>query len=337
MAWTPNQQSRILITGASGFLGKWVLRELQERGYKNLVATFRSSRPANGFDGVKWYKADLLKKNKGVSAKASVNQVIGTLNPEAVIHLAATVGGIGANKKNPGRYIYENLLMGINLIDRAKRSKFCQKFIMTGTVCAYPKHAEVPFKEEDIWNGYPEETNAPYGIAKKTLMEMVKAYHQQYGFNGLNLIPVNLYGPEDNFDPESSHVIPALIRKFERAAQLNQPYVEVWGTGNASREFLYVKDAAKGIVDALEKHNDPEPVNLGTGNEITIRELAKQIKSAVGYRGDIVFNDKYPDGQPRRCLDTTKAEQLFGWTATTPFDVGLKETVAWWQRWGSYA
>ena len=222
--------------------------------------------------------------------------------------------------------------MGLNLIEGARRQNVCKKFIMIGTVCAYPKFTPVPFKEEDMWEGYPEETNAPYGIAKKSLMQLLIAYKEQYNFNAINLIPVNMYGPEDNFNPESSHVIPALIRKFHRAT-LEKPHqkVSVWGTGNASREFLYIDDCARAIIMAMEEHNDPEPVNIGTGIEITIKDLVNTISKKMSYEGKIVWRSEKPDGQPRRCLDTSKAEKLFGFKAETDFDKGLQKTIDWFE------
>lgn len=334
MNYTPSLHDQIMVTGAGGFLGQWVISKLLQRGYDNVTGVIH--KVGNGlhhkFPKVnKWVLCDLLRDKQGsVPYKTGINKLISKHKPEVVIHLAATVGGIGANKKNPGKYIYENLKMGVDLIDRVRRSKHVQKFVMVGTVCSYPKFAPVPFKEEDLWNGYPEETNAPYGIAKKTLMELIKAYHAQYQFNGVNLIPVNLYGPGDNFDPQSSHVIPALIRKFEEATLKRSSMVEVWGTGKASREFLHVEDAAKGIILAMENHNEPEPVNLGTGNEITIRDLAFKIREEFQYKGEVIFCDQYPDGQPRRCLDTTQALKKFGWEAKKDFGEGLSETITWW-------
>ena len=253
------------------------------------------------------------------------------INPNIVVHLAATVGGIGANKNNPGLFIEENLIMGYNTIKLAKEFNV-NKFVMLGTVCAYPKHCRVPFKEEDLWNGYPEETNAPYGIAKKSLMQMVQSYNQQYGFTGLNLIPVNMYGPNDNFNPASSHVIPALILKFQQAIDGGHKPVEIWGTGQASREFLYVDDCAEAIRLALLNYDKPEPTNIGTCSEITIMELAQKIQRIMGHKGSISFNSKYPDGQPRRCLDTSKAKERFGFEAQTGFDEGLTQTIDWFRK-----
>jgi len=295
--------TRVLITGGTGFLGKAVCRELKSNGYSDLIAI--GSR-------------DCDLRDQDATQKMVIDS-----GANVVIHLAATVGGIGANKENPGRFMYENLVMGTNIIE-ASRSAGVDKFVMVGTVCAYPKFTPVPFKEEDIWNGYPEETNAPYGIAKKALMQLICSYKEQYGFNGINLIPVNMYGPFDNFDPKISHVIPALILKFYTFEE-----VEIWGTGSASREFLYVDDCARAIRLAMENHNDPNPINIGTGSEISIKDLAHKVKDVVGHTGPLYFNSSYPDGQPRRCLDTSKAKEAFGFEATVPLDEGLRQTVEW--------
>ena len=307
------KDARIMVTGGTGFLGKAVVRLLKKDGYTSVIP----------LPGSKTW--DLTKQNYVVYA-------LQQFKPEVILHLAARVGGIGANQKNPGRFMYENLSMGLNLIEGARRQNICKKFVMVGTVCAYPKFTPVPFKEEDIWEGYPEETNAPYGIAKKSLMQLLIAYKEQYGFNSVNLIPVNMYGPEDNFNPESSHVIPALIRKFHKST-LEKPHkkVSVWGTGKASREFLYVEDCARAIIMAMEEHNDPEPVNIGTGVEITIKDLVDNISKKMSYNGEIVWHSEKPDGQPRRCLDISKAEKLFGFKAKTNFDTGLQKTIAWFE------
>ena len=301
----------IMVTGGTGFLGKAVVRLLKRDGYTKVIP----------LPGSKTW--DLTKQNYVVYA-------LQQFKPKVIIHLAARVGGIGANQKNPGKFMYENLSMGLNLIEGARRQNICKKFIMVGTVCAYPKFTPVPFKEEDLWNGYPEETNAPYGIAKKSLIQLLISYKQQYNFNSINLIPVNMYGPEDNFNPESSHVIPALIRKFYNAT-LKNPHsdVSVWGTGAASREFLYVKDCARAIVMAMEGHNDPRPVNIGTGAEITIKELVLKISEHMSHKGKIIWHPEKPDGQPRRCLDTSKAKKLFDFDAKIDLDTGLKITVEW--------
>jgi GDP-L-fucose synthase len=250
------------------------------------------------------------------------------LKPEIVIHLAAVVGGIGANRENPGKFFYDNAIMGIQLIHEGYLHKI-EKMVVLGTVCAYPKFTPVPFKEEDLWNGYPEETNAPYGLAKKMLLVQLQAYRQQYGFNGIFLLPVNLYGPGDNFDPESSHVIPALIRKCLEAKAAGADHITVWGTGSASREFLYVDDAAEGIVLATEKYDKAEPVNLGAGSEITIIELVERIAGLTQFKGTLVWDSSKPDGQPRRKLNTSKSKTEFGFKPAVALEVGLKETVNW--------
>lgn len=301
--------NRIVVTGGTGFLGKSLCIDLHSIG---MVHAVNSSM----YDLTDYVQTEQMYKD---------------FNPNIVVHLAATVGGIGANKVNPGLFIDNNLSMGSNVIRLAKKYDV-DKFVMIGTVCSYPKHCPVPFKEEDIWNGYPEETNAPYGIAKKTLMQMVQSYHQQYGFNGINLIPVNMYGPHDNFDPKSSHVIPALILKFQNAINDNIGSVEIWGTGNASREFLYVDDCARAIKLAIQNYNSPDFINIGTGSEITIYDLAHKIKTLMGYNGNIVFNKDYPDGQPRRCLDISKAQKKLSWSPETNLDQGLNNTIKWYRR-----
>ena len=301
---------KILVTGANGFLGKAVVKRLnQETNYDVSCANGKS----------KW---DLTNKKY-------VDCMVAHYKPDVVIHLAARVGGIQANKENPGLFLYENLIMGINLIETCRQYDKLENFIMVGTVCAYPKFTPVPFNENDMWNGYPEETNAPYGIAKKTLMQMLISYKQQYNFNCVNLIPVNMYGPHDNFDPKISHVIPALILKYRRAMIKQQNSVEIWGTGNASREFLYIDDCAEAIAKSINANISPEPINIGTGNEISIRDLATMIANQIGYNGDIVFNPKFPDGQPRRCLDTNRAKSLLGFEAKTSFKDGIKSTIDW--------
>lgn len=332
--------SNIIITGSTGFLGTHLHRELVKRGC-DVIGICHSHSKYEGaglwddrevredtypevqkFD---YHRYDLLNESH-------VRKMYRRYKPIGVINLAAVVGGIGANQENPGRFMYENLKMGMQLIHGAIKSPSMRergKFVQLGTVCSYPKHTPIPFKEENLWNGYPEETNAPYGIAKKALMEMIKAYNKQYQFNGISLIPVNLYGPMDNFDPKSSHVIPALIRKIYLAYLGGEATVELWGTGSASREFLYVEDAAQAIANAFEKYEGSEPINLGTGTEISIADLARKIAEIIGYTGDFVFDSSKPDGQPRRCLDTTKAKQLFDFTAKTSFDSGLRNTIAW--------
>lgn len=303
---------RILVTGGAGFLGSAVCRALVQRGCApERVHAVRKAR----FD---------------LTHEADVERVFAELRPEIVIHLAAVVGGIGANRKNPGSFYYQNLVMGALLMEHARRAGV-EKFVAIGTICAYPKFTPVPFREEDLWSGYPEETNAPYGIAKKVLLVQAQAYRQQYGFDAVYLLPVNLYGPGDNFDPESSHVIPALVRKCVEAVEQRRDAIEVWGTGRATREFLYVDDAAEGIVLASERYDGAEPVNLGAGFEISIKELAESIARISGFQGRLVWNAALPDGQPRRCLDTSKAEAWFGFKARTSFEDGLRRTVDWYR------
>ncbi|MBN2562718.1 MAG: GDP-L-fucose synthase [Phycisphaerae bacterium] len=303
-------KERTVLTGGAGFLGEHVHAELLAAG----------ARPR-----------DILvprRRDFDLTRQADVERMFAEMRPTVVIHLAAEVGGIGANRERPGRFFYANMAMGLHLIEQA-RIAGVKKFVQVGTVCAYPKSTPVPFKEEDIWNGYPEETNAPYGIAKKALLVMLQAYRQQYGLNGVYLLPVNLYGPGDNFDPSTSHVIPALIRKFTEAKASGDDKVVVWGTGSASREFLYVEDCARAIVLATQRFGGAEPVNLGTGREITIRDLAKKIQTLVCFEGELVWDDTKPDGQPRRCLDTTRAAELFGFRAETDLDEGLRRTSEW--------
>ncbi|MCE5187397.1 MAG: GDP-L-fucose synthase [Planctomycetaceae bacterium] len=307
------RNKRIVMTGGAGFLGTHLQAKLRERG----VGADRLLIP--------------LIKEYDLTKEADVIRMYDAMRPDIVIHLAAEVGGIGANRDNPGRFFYSNMAMGLHLIEQA-RLRNIEKFVQVGTICAYPKFTPVPFKEEDLWNGYPEETNAPYGIAKKALLVMLQAYRQQYGFNGIYLLPVNLYGPGDNFNPSSSHVIPALIKKCVDAIEQGQDSIECWGTGKASREFLYVADAAEGIVLATEKYDDAEPVNLGAGFEITIKDLVEKIAHLTGFTGRIRWDLSKPDGQPRRCLDTTRAKRYFGFTAATDFDAGLKTTIEWYRR-----
>jgi len=303
-------KERIVVTGGAGFLGRNVQVRLREVGAS-----------AGGILVPRRAEYDLTHED-------GVVRMYAEMRPTVVIHLAAEVGGIGANRENPGRFFYASMAMGLHLIEHA-RTRGVKKFVQIGTICAYPKFTPVPFKEEDLWNGYPEETNAPYGIAKKALLVMLQAYRQQYGLNGIYLLPVNLYGPGDNFDPRTSHVIPALIRKFIEAKERGEDRVVVWGTGAASREFLYVEDCARGIVLAAERYDGPDPVNLGAGFEITIRRLAEKIRQMVGFEGELVWDSSKPDGQPRRCLDTTRAERLFAFRAQTSFDEGLRKTIEW--------
>lgn len=298
----------VLVTGGAGFLGRHVVAMLRERGAERVFVP-RSS------------EFDLREKD-------AIIRALNWSRPDVIIHLAAVVGGIGANRKNPGRFFYDNAIMGIQLMEQARQFGV-EKFVTIGTVCAYPKHTPVPFREDDLWNGYPEETNAPYGLAKKMLLVQGQAYRQQYGFNAIYLLLVNLYGPGDNFDPETSHVIPALIRKCIDARERGDDHIVVWGTGSASREFLYVRDAAEGIVLATERYDDPEPVNIGSGQEITIRELVELIKELTGFRGDVRWDTSKPDGQPRRRLDTSRARERFGFEARTDFRTGLRATIDW--------
>ncbi|MGA2082516.1 MAG: GDP-L-fucose synthase [Holophaga sp.] len=298
---------RVWVTGAHGFLGRRVTAELERRGAVVLA-------PASG-------ECDLL--DPGAAAR-----FIREHRPEGAIHMAAKVGGIGANRRHPGWFFYANMAMGLHLVE-ACRAEGLGKLLVLGTVCAYPKFCPVPFREDDLWNGYPEETNAPYGIAKKALMVQLQAYRQEYGTRGIFLLPVNLYGPGDSLDPERNHVIPALTRKFLEARASGAPAVELWGTGSASREFLHVQDAAEAICEAMAKYEDPDPVNLGTGAEITITDLARKIQAMTGFLGELRFNPAYPDGQPKRRLDTSRALERFGWQAKIGLDQGLAETIDW--------
>ncbi|HRX34484.1 MAG TPA: GDP-L-fucose synthase [Methanoregulaceae archaeon] len=297
-----------LVTGGAGFLGSHLIEQMKEKGvvHENIRVT----------------------RSKTTDLRIWEHCVDAVQEIDVVIHLAAKVGGIGYNRENPATLFYDNAMMGIQLMEAARRAGV-EKFVQVGTVCAYPKYTPVPFREEDLWNGYPEETNAPYGVAKKILLVQAQAYREQYGFNAIYLLPVNLYGPRDNFDPESSHVIPALIRKFVEAKKLGLDTVEVWGTGSASREFLYVDDAARGIVLATERYNKPDPVNLGSGMEITIRDLVALIGELTGFDGEIVWDITKPDGQPRRCLDVSRARKEFGFEAEMGFREGLKRTIEW--------
>ena len=307
----PGTTTRLLVTGGAGFLGAHVVGKLRARGYSE-ISVPRS-------------------REYDLTDVHDVKRVLRDTTPDIIIHLAAVVGGIGANRERPGEFFYKNLIMGAQLMEHA-RLHGVAKFVAIGTICAYPKFAPIPFREEDLWVGYPEETNAPYGLAKKMLLVQAQAYRDQYGFNAIYLLPVNLYGPGDNFDPASSHVIPALIKKCCDAITSGQREIVVWGTGKATREFLYVEDAAEGIVLATERYEKPDPINLGAGFEISINDLVHLIAKLTGFAGTITWDTTKPDGQPRRCLDTSRAAQEFGFKATTPFEAGLRNTIEWYRR-----
>lgn len=302
---------RIVVTGGAGFLGGYVVEQLRQRGCAQVTVPT-----------IEEYDLTRL---------ADINRLLDQARPELVIHLAAVVGGIGANRAHPGRFFYDNLIMGAQLMEQARR-KGVEKYVALGTVCAYPKFTPVPFREDALWEGYPEETNAPYGLAKKMQLVQAQAYRQEYGFNAIFLLPVNLYGPRDNFDPETSHVIPALIRKCVEAREQGAPAIQVWGTGSASREFLYVEDAARAIVLAAERYDGAAPVNIGAGFEIQIRDLVGMIARLTGFEGRLAFDASKPDGQPRRMLDTTRAEKEFGFKAAIGFETGLQRTIAWYEQ-----
>jgi GDP-L-fucose synthase len=302
------KDKRIVVTGGGGFLGSRVVARLKEKGAANITIPRTKT-------------MDLMERD-------NCRRV--AQNADLIIHMAARVGGIGFNRENPATLFFDNLMMGAQLMEEARRAGV-QKFVAIGTVCAYPKFTPVPFREDDLWNGYPEETNAPYGLAKKMLLVQAQAYRQQYGFNGIFLLPVNLYGPGDNFDPRSSHVIPALIRKIWAAKQAGDASVEVWGDGSASREFLYVEDAAEAIVLAAERYNGSDPVNIGSGMEITVKELVSVLTRLIGYEGAIRWDTSKPNGQPRRSLDVSRARKAFGFRASTDFLTGLRQTVEWWE------
>jgi GDP-L-fucose synthase len=305
MEW---RDKRVVVTGGAGFLGSFVVDRLRQRGCRNLIVP-RS-------------------KVHDLRDRDAILRLYTETKPHIVIHLAAVVGGIGANQANPGRFYYENAIMGLQLMEYARQLEV-EKFVAIGTICAYPKFTPVPFREENLWNGYPEETNAPYGLAKKMMLVQAQAYRAQYGFNAIYLLPVNLYGPNDNFDLATSHVIPALIRKCVEAKERHLHEIVLWGDGSPTREFLYVEDAAEGIALATERYNENEPVNLGTGEEIAIRDLATLIAAEVGYTGKIVWDHTKPNGQPRRCVDTTRSQQLFGFRAASTLRDGIAKTVAW--------
>jgi len=307
---------RIVVTGGAGFLGAAVMRTLRARG----VPDDRIVVPR--------------RRDYDLTVESHVDRLYTDARPDVVVHLAAEVGGIGANMEHPGRFFYANMAMGLHLVEHARR-RGLEKFVHTGTVCAYPKHCPVPFREEDLWNGYPEETNAPYGVAKKAIFVMLDGYRREYGLKSAVVVPVNLYGPGDNFDPRSSHVIPALIRKCEEARLAGRGAISCWGTGAATREFLFVDDAAEGIVRAAEVMEEPVPINLGGGEEIAIRDLVGRIARACDFTGRIEWDASKPDGQPRRGLDISRARQLLAWSPRQDFDDGLAATVAWWRRDGA--
>lgn len=304
--WT---DKRVCVTGGAGFLGSFVVEELERRGAKDVFVPRHAD-------------YDLVQRD-------DIVRMLADAKPDIIIHLAAVVGGIGANMKNPGKYFYDNAMMGIQLIEESRLAGV-DKFVALGTICAYPKFAPIPFREEDIWNGYPEETNAPYGLAKKMMLVQCQSYRQQYGFDGIFLLPVNLYGPRDNFDLESSHVIPAMIRKMISARDAGET-VTLWGDGSPTREFLYVEDCARAIVMAAESYDGDEPVNLGAGWEISMKDLAATIAEAVGYEGDIIWDTSKPNGQPRRKLDVSRAKEYFGFEAEVSFAEGVRKTVEWWE------
>ncbi len=301
---------RIVVTGGAGFLGSYIIPGLKERGCENIL-----------IPEIEDY--DLVKME-------DVKRMYDDMKPDIVIHLAAVVGGIGANCEHPGKFFYENLMMGIQLIDQGRLGNI-EKFVAIGTICAYPKFTPVPFKEDKLWDGYPEETNAPYGLAKKMLLVQSQSYREEYGFNSIFLLPVNLYGPRDNFDPLSSHVIPAIIKKCDDAINSGQDHIDCWGTGSASREFIYASDAAEGILLATEHYNGSGAVNIGAGFEITIKDLVQRIVRLTGFGGEIRWDRSQPDGQPRRCLDTSRAKKEFGFEAGTDFEEGLKATIEWYR------
>jgi len=302
------QDKRVTVTGGAGFLGSYVVEKLQQRGCEHIFIP--------------------KSKDYDLREKEAIIRMYEDSKPDIVIHLAAVVGGIGANQKYPGKFFYDNAIMGIQLIEQA-RQRGVEKFVCVGTICAYPKYTPVPFKEENLWDGYPEETNAPYGLAKKMLLVQLQAYRQQYGFNGIYLLPVNLYGPGDNFDPEYSHVIPAIIKKFVDTKRRGDDKIVAWGTGEVTREFLYVEDAAEGIVLATERYNKSGPVNLGAGEEIKVKDLVYLIKDLSGFAGEVEWDASKPNGQPRRRLDTSRAKREFGFEAEVKLREGLKKTIQW--------
>jgi GDP-L-fucose synthase len=301
---------RVCVTGGAGFLGSYVVDKLNQLGCSNPFVA-RS-------------------QDYDLRDRASICRMYDDARPDIVIHLAATVGGIGANLKNPGKFFYDNLMMGVQLMDEAKERRL-EKFVALGTICAYPKYAPIPFSEDDLWNGYPEETNAPYGLAKKMLLVQARAYREQYGFNSIYLLPVNLYGPRDNFNPQTSHVVAALIKKCIDAKRRGERQIVVWGTGAQTREFLHAEDCAEGILMAAERYNKPDPINLGTGQEISIRELVSMIVRLTKFEGEVLWDHTKPDGQPRRCLDTSRAEKEFGFRARISLEEGISQTIEYYQ------
>src|SRR5688572_20234558 len=305
------KSDKIVITGGGGFLGRVIVDRLKSDGYENLFIPRRTD-----YD---------------LTHEADAERLYATAKPDVVLHMAAEVGGIGANRENPGRYFFANMSMGLHLIEGARKHGL-KKFVQVGTICAYPNLTPVPFKEADLWNGYPEVTNAPYGVAKKALLVMLQGYREQYKLNGVYVLPVNLYGPRDNFDLKTSHVIPALIRKCVEAKRRGDKEIQAWGTGSASREFLYVEDCAEGIVLSMEKYDSPEPMNLGSGREITIKALTELVAKSCGFEGRIVWDPTKPDGQPRRCLDVSRARDRIGFVAGTTLEDGLRKTIAWYER-----
>ncbi len=303
-------EKRICVTGGAGFLGTYLIKDLRQRGAQNIfIPTIEAY--------------DLVDPE-------AIQRMLADSNPDVIIHLAAHVGGIGANREHPAEFFYDNLMMGVQLMHQAYKHGV-EKFVAIGTVCAYPKFTPVPFSEDDLWDGYPEETNAPYGLAKKMLLVQSQSYREQYGFNSIFLLPVNLYGPGDNFNPRSSHVIPALIRKCVEAKEAGDDHIVVWGDGSPTREFIYVKDAARGIALAAERYNESAPVNIGSGFEISIKDLVEKIASMTGFKGDLVWDTSKPNGQPRRALDTSRAKEKFGFEARTDFNEGLQATIDWYQ------
>jgi GDP-L-fucose synthase len=305
------ESKRITVTGGSGFLGSFIVEKLRARGASQIFVPRR--------------------RDYDLTQPGEVTRMLDDAQPELIIHAAALAGGIGVNRARPGEFFYKNLMMGVPLMHQAWE-RCVEKFVALGTICSYPKFAPVPFREEDLWEGYPEETNAPYGLAKKMLLVQAQAYRQQYGYNAIFLLPVNLYGPRDNFDLETSHVIPALIRKFIEAEERGDKQVELWGDGSPTREFLYVEDAAEGVVLAAERYNDSEPVNLGSGHEISIKNLAEMIGRLTGYQGEFVWDTEKPNGQPRRLLDVSRADKYFGFRAGTDFEEGLRRSIEWYRQ-----